>query len=479
MKSREELIEQHNRLLSAYEKVKDLLSSYPNVVKIGIGVKEKDGKLTDEGCIKIIVKEKKSEAELGIDKVIPKVIDGVTTDIVLYQDKILEATCAEDQDSYRPIRGGIMINNVRNGGNEGGSGTLGCVAQLNSDNSWVILSNHHVLYGDSGQDNDEIGQPWVGCSWCCKTNVVAKNVNKNTTLDCAIAKINSDIAVNNIIEEIGNIGGLGAVAAVNGERVRKRGARTGYTSGTISFIDVTTGEITVTANPAGGPTNDPGGCTNYRLGETVFSFPGDSGSVYLNDNNEVVGLHYAGSSGPPRSYGNDIIRIQAALAITVKTTSSTPGRAGEIYIVNKNDEKVVLSQNNDWTEKFEVELERTHTGRTILHIFRKHEVELFRLINKHRPVTLTWQRKQGPAFIAAFGRSVKYSDYIIPNEINRVSMQNLLMSMASILEEHGSDSLRLDIQQYSLDVLQLSKGCHSANDFLKIMQELDKKEVVS
>src|SRR5690606_33915825 len=142
MKSREELIKQQEHLLKVYEKVKDQLKAYPNVVKILIGVKEKDGKLTDEGCIKIIVEKKISEKDLDPQDIIPKEIEGVKTDVIVKSERELLAVCSEDQNSYRPIKGGIMINNGRNGSGVGGSGTLGCMAQLNSDNSWVILSNH-------------------------------------------------------------------------------------------------------------------------------------------------------------------------------------------------------------------------------------------------------------------------------------------------------------------------------------------------
>jgi len=79
MKSRDELIKQQEHLLKVYEKVKDMLAGYPNVISVGIGMKETDSNLTDEGGIKIIVKEKKKEADLEADKIIPKEVEGVKT----------------------------------------------------------------------------------------------------------------------------------------------------------------------------------------------------------------------------------------------------------------------------------------------------------------------------------------------------------------------------------------------------------------
>ncbi len=480
MKSREELIKQQEHLLEVYEKVKAMLASYPNVVNVGIGIKEKDGKLTDEGCITIVVKEKKNEADLDPDEIIPKEVEGVKTDVIIQTDRIPLAVCTDDRSSnYRPIKGGMYIKNYRNGSGIGGGGTLGCVAQLVSDDSWVILSNHHVLYGNTGQDGDEIGQPWVGCSWCCKTNVIAKNLTKDEALDCAIAKVEDDIAIENTILEIGNIQVLGATSPVNGERVRKRGARTGFTSGTISFIDPVTKEITIDPKPAGGPAHDPGGCTNYQSGVTVFAYFGDSGSVIVNDDNEVVALQHANSSNHSKSFGNDITRIKSALNITIKTTSSAPGRTPTFSPSSESlpdNRQPVL--NDGWLEHIEERLEETATGQTLKKIVGTHQEEVFNLVNKHRPVTVTWHRKQGPAFLAAFGRSVKNPEYTIPTEINRVSFQNLLMSMASVLEEHGSEPLREDIRKYALDVIQVSRQCSTTEEFLKILEQLDGEAVI-
>lgn len=474
MKSREELIRQQERLLEVYESVKDPLAGYPNVVSIGIGIKETDGQLTEEGCIKIIVSEKKSEADLEPNQVIPKEIEGVKTDIIFRKKKILLASCTVDLGNYRPIKGGIRINNIRNGSGHPRSGTLGCLAKLDSDNSWVILSNHHVLYGDSGQDGDEIGQPWVGCCCCCRTNVIAVNLDKDLSLDCAIAKVKDDIAIENNILEIMNIEGNGVTIPINGERVRKRGATTGLTSGEITYIDPSTKEITINPRPSGGPANDPGGCTNYRSGVNVFAYHGDSGSAIVNNDNEVVALLYSVSEDYSQGFANDIIRVQASLGITINTTSSAPNRvpisnlSPELPIGNDDSEL-----NDAWIEYIEGYLEANQTGKHIKKIIERHQEEVLKLVNKHRPVMVTWQRKQGPAFVAALNRSIKNLDYVIPPEINRVSLQNLLMSMASVLEEHGSEALRKDLQKYALEVIQISRDCHTAEDFLKSIEQFD------
>ena len=323
MKSRKELLEQQEQLLQVYEKVREMLSGYPNVVNIGIGMKEKEGNLTEEGCIKIVVSHKMGEPDLEPDQIIPKEVEGVPTDIIVQKRIVQAAVCATDSASYRPIQGGIQITNIR-GTSLGGQGTLGCLAQRNSDDSWVILSNHHVLYFSDGEDGDKIGQPLVTCSWCCQANVIAENVDKDESLDCAIASVVDDISIQNVIVEIGDI--VGTNSPVNGERVRKRGARTGYTSGTISFISPSDNQITINPNPNGGPADDPGGCNNFESGVNLFAYHGDSGSVVVNDDNEVIALLFAVSGDYTQGFAYEIGPVEAALNITVQPTSTHPGQ---------------------------------------------------------------------------------------------------------------------------------------------------------
>lgn len=481
MKSREELKKQHEELLKVHEKVVAQLSQYPNVIKVGIGVKETEGELTEEPCLKIIVKKKEDESALDSDDIIPPEIEGFKTDVVVQVDRSPLAVCAEDQNNYRPIKGGIMINNYRNGSGSGGSGTMGCLAQLDSDDSWVLLSNHHVLYGEKGKDDDDVGQPWVGCSWCCKTNVIGENIDKDDNLDCAIATINDDISIENVIEEIGDIQGNAIASPVSGERVRKRGARTGLTSGTVDFIDPGTQEITIVPNAVGGPTDDPGGCTNYEAGKTVFAYYGDSGSVIVNDDNEVIALLYSGnfSTTPTKVFANDIGRVQNELNITIHTTSSEPGVSplirNEVEITDVNIDQI---SNESLVEYLDSRMEESETGRRVKSIIERHREEVLHLVNHHRPVTIIWHRKQGPAYIAAFARSIKHPEFKVPGEINKVSLQNLLMSMATVLEEHGSEALQEDIRAYALDVMNMSRNCNTAEEIIQVISTLDDAETV-
>ena len=96
--------------------------------------------------------------------------------------------------------------------------------------------------------------------------------------------------------------------------------------------------------------------------------------------------------------------------------------------------------------------------------------EMLELVNHSRPVTIAWHRKQGPAFLGAFMRSVKEPEYRIPHEIEGISRQHALNAMSVVFEEHGSPSLRAAIQEYGMAVLY---ACGRYDTVEKIVQALN------
>src|SRR5262249_15661572 len=159
MTSRQELVANQQRALTALAGARDDLLRIPGFVKVGVGMKETAGSLTSETVVRVYVDAKRDEAAAPPEEVVRKEIDGVKTDVVQFHPDVDE----DDEDRYRPVTGGSQINAA--GSN--GVGTLGCFAHLVSDNSVVILSNHHVLYDGSAKDGTEIGQPLLSSSSSC------------------------------------------------------------------------------------------------------------------------------------------------------------------------------------------------------------------------------------------------------------------------------------------------------------------------
>lgn len=59
----------------------DQLMAYPGVVSVGVGLRQRDGALTDEVCIVVMVRHKRDPASLPPSEVLPREIEGVPVDV--------------------------------------------------------------------------------------------------------------------------------------------------------------------------------------------------------------------------------------------------------------------------------------------------------------------------------------------------------------------------------------------------------------
>ncbi|MBN2147711.1 MAG: hypothetical protein JW726_10000 [Anaerolineales bacterium] len=436
MQSKEERKAIQARLLELLPAVETELMEIPGVVGVGIGFKETGGRLLDEITYRVYVTEKKPEALLSESERIPATIRGVKTDVL-----VIERTeNLSDNDRYRPVKGGIQIGN-----GSGYIGTLGCLAKRNSDDAWVILGNHHVMMhgGKTVADNVKIGQPDYEDCCCCSCGEIGVVVNASIggLVDCAIATINSGTSHVNEITQIGQV--RGTSSTVVGEVVRKRGRTTGLTSGTVVDINYPT-----TSNPSGlAYTNQ------IKIlpvtGTPRFSNSGDSGSAVVNSDSEVVGLLWGGTE--TRSVANHIANVEIAMGITVQATvgaaASVPDDLLPAPVMYPE-----LASATGWT---------WIDQHPAIALVERHQSEVIRLINHNRAVMVAWQRKQGPAFVAAFARSRREPDFIVPDEISGISLTNCLLSMYVALEENCSEPLRQDIRLYGLEAIQRLRSCAS------------------
>jgi len=429
MKSQAEYLEAQKRMLALYPEIRQQLLQLPGVVKVGIGIKEKAGKLTGEPVFRVYVEEKKPASELPPGQLVPKEIQGFETDVVVVRPLQPE----DDAEKYRPLKAGVQIS--ADGG--GGVGTLGCFAHLVSDNSVVVLSNHHVLYSGTATTNSEIGQPTFERSCCCTCNDIAVNLfgTQNAHLDCAIARLKPGITPDARIKEIGFITGINS--AVMGQAVKKRGRTTGLTTGNVTNI-----------TPDGTGTKILEIEVKKNNGNDRFSRPGDSGSALLNDANEIIGLHKQGNNG------DDVVAGQfESVSVGIQEVLDAMQAAGfQITIMTGTggDELVELAPRSsagltDALWAIELRLQETEAGRAFWAVVQRNQRELLRLVNEVRPVTVTWHRKQGPAFLAALGRSTKEPSYRVPEQLEGITRQEAAIAILSALEANGSEALQADL----------------------------------
>ncbi len=288
-----------------------------NVVACGVGFKETERGMTDEPCVVVSVTKKMPEAQLSPADIVPKKLGEVKTDVV--ETGVIRALQGH-KDRWRPAPGGVSIGHV-----DVTAGTLGCLVTRNGE--FFILSNNHVLANsnaaqrsdpiiqpgryDGGTSGDQIatledfvpinfGTEPATCSMATGAEVLLnwlarllgsshrvmafQEVPMRNRVDAAIARPLSDDLVEKRIFEIGVP--KGSRDATLGTQVKKSGRTTGFTTGRITQIDVTT-------QVSYGEGQDA--TFEDQLMAGAMSQGGDSGSAVLDEEDFVVGLLFAGS----------------------------------------------------------------------------------------------------------------------------------------------------------------------------------------
>nr|HID13376.1 hypothetical protein [Anaerolineae bacterium] len=305
-----------------------------NVVGVGLGYKVSRGVSTGELSLVVSVTHKVHPSALAAEDLVPKVLDGVKTDVV--ETGVLRAfqrrpePCPEPhrraaeglgpRDRWRPVvPPGVSVGHYRIT-----AGTFGCLVRRGEER--FILSNNHVLADtNNGQQGDAILQPGAAdggtmddriatladyvpldfgtappecpiTEWSARLlNYVAgafgsrhrlqavKRTEGVNRVDAALARPLSPDLVSNEILYIGAPTGVGT--ATLGAEVQKTGRTSGHTQSTITQIDAT---LRIDYN---GPT----ALFTGQLVAGAMSQPGDSGSAVLDMDRRVVGLLFAGS----------------------------------------------------------------------------------------------------------------------------------------------------------------------------------------
>lgn len=292
-----------------------------NVLATGIGYKVSGGQKSSNLSIICSVEKKLPKSQLSGEDLVPSQVDGIATDVL--ESGRIRALNTHLQ-RHRPAPGGVSI-----GHRDITAGTLGCIVKRNGQR--VILSNNHVLANsNAAQIGDAILQPGphdggkfpddhianllefipislsggidlpsdcpIGNSFASVLNLFAAATGSRTRLhavriqaednlvDAAIAKPLNGADVADEILDIGAIAGM--VPAQLGMAIQKSGRTTQYTTGTIDQVDVT-----VNVQYGGGQI---GRFTDQLLAGPM-SQGGDSGSVVLDNDKNLLGLLFAGS----------------------------------------------------------------------------------------------------------------------------------------------------------------------------------------
>jgi hypothetical protein len=309
------------------------LLSKKNVQAVDIGRKLIAGEKTDELSIRVYVAKKEDVAKKDL---VPPELEGIKTDviertIVLHPRFLPVADLRPHLDAgrYDPLRGGISIGPCRSvfiGDDDVACqgvpaagwyifvGTLGVMVRDRASGDEMLLSNFHVMCVDNGWAvGNPIAQPSRVDGGTCPADVIGEltRASLGGQVDGAVARRTARTAVCEIVD-IGDVHGT-ANAAV-GMAVRKRGRTTQLTHGVVDTVDLTVtidycdglGSVTLT---------DQIGIDVDAAQSASFGLGGDSGSVVVDAERNVVGLYFAGTEDGSFGVANPIQSVLDTLQV--------------------------------------------------------------------------------------------------------------------------------------------------------------------
>lgn len=296
------------KLMSALRRfVRSKGTSYlndPNVTSIGIGHKNGDGDVS----LVFTVQEKADATVLESlgSKMLPERIDAngisVLTDVVQRSYKPSYQIVERGQASVLKSRLDPLVPGASISHPDGTAGTLGAIVFDAASGAPCILSNWHVLHGETGQIGDKIVQPGPFDDNNVAINTCGALLRSHLGIagDCALALIEErgfERAVHGLDTVLTQMADVGL-----GDTVVKTGRTTETTYGIVQRTDVIVqinfGD-TVGTQSIGcfeiGPNPD------FPAADDEISMGGDSGSIWIISERKkatdiFAGLHFAGES---------------------------------------------------------------------------------------------------------------------------------------------------------------------------------------
>lgn len=358
-----------------------------------------------------------------------------------------------------------------------------------------------------------------------RVNVTGHPLQVGSEIDCAIADFNRKRAYTNEIENVGMIKGpppVGNLGVVAGSNVKKIGSSTGLTSGKIAQFNIS-GTI-VGGGPVPNilfPLSVGGNQQELEMEGTLpninqfffipdpdpddpnkkmsFSTFGDSGSVVVNDSLQVVAL-LSRTAFIENDEIRDFFNQFMAPAFKIKPYVATVGVGMPIQKVldtldveiidnmqgPKVNSGVMISipengvpkqvDRDDWLSKkadtLEADINDSHVGHLLVRKVNQHRPEIFNMVNKCKPVMITWHRNKGPAFVAHCLRNLTEPAHKIPLEVEGVSRKQLISRMAEILKQNGSDELKIDFDTAFPYVMKYINEIDTATALPKLLQDM-------
>lgn len=305
-------VEASHRIGETQQRFEQQLLALKGVNGVGVGLKMKGTKPTNEWSLVVLVEKKVPKAKLSKADLVPENVDGVATDVL--EVGKLEALAFNAK--VRPALPGFSI-----GHHDITAGTLGCIVRDIRTQDFLILSNNHVLANvNRAKPGDLILQPGPFDGGLYPSDAIAtlerfepivlsefQAATGYNLVDAAVAR---PLYSRNITASIiGQVMPTGLGQASVGGVVVKAGRTTQVTVGRVLLTNATV----VVGYGIGF------GLFRHQIITTAMSAGGDSGSLLMDQSLRAVGLLYAGS--PFVTIHNHINDVEIALGVRPVTAA--------------------------------------------------------------------------------------------------------------------------------------------------------------
>jgi hypothetical protein len=197
-------------LARAGERVLELFGHDENVTGVGVGLRQRGGKRTDEPVVTVMVRKKRRPGLVSRRRMIPAAIevDGTLcpTDVVQAQAVLMNADGWPGAlpEKYRGLLFGCGVSNLADATPD--AGTLGAFVRDNTDSTVGILSANHVIADNNrAPREDPIYQP-AELDWDEEEEAGTTTIGRlkrwvtitggATAVDAAIAQVEEGVRVN-------------------------------------------------------------------------------------------------------------------------------------------------------------------------------------------------------------------------------------------------------------------------------------------
>jgi len=200
---------------------------------------------------------------------------------------------------------------------------------------------------------------------------------------------------------------------------------------------------------------------------THAALHGDSGSVMVDlaSSNVVALIFGIDSAKPGFAYGTPILDVVNKLHITIIPTD--PALTYEVGELDEDgSERFARMARQSAFGAMADRLGATDRGRELVALVMRHHRECIHLVSHERAGMVAWQRNRGPTFLAALARSAKEPIYRIPREIGGVTRKEAVLAMQTLLETHGSESLRADLRSHGAELAGLLARSETAAELI-------------